>query len=213
MTLLSLLKAHLSGMPVEWHLCGGFAIDTFLQKVTRKHKDLDITVSFKDMLPCVSYLKSEGWRIVAPIGGGAFLPIDEALDNPSVYFDNIWCYREGASFITERFQDGRLEVVMDRTEQNTLDFIEVLFNNVADGNFYYLKNNAIVMPVDKAFQQIDGMSILSPEIILLYKTRTPNNKDYEQDFALTVAMLNEDQKYWLKRAMEVAYPEGHPWAI
>lgn len=44
-------------------LCGGFAIDAYLGKVTRKHKDIDITVSFHDMIECIRYLKSKGWEI------------------------------------------------------------------------------------------------------------------------------------------------------
>lgn len=46
MKLLDDLYNHLYDMKVDWHLCGGFAIDVFLGEITRKHKDKDITVSF-----------------------------------------------------------------------------------------------------------------------------------------------------------------------
>ncbi len=46
MKLFNEISEHLSGMDVEWYLCGGFAIDAYLGNITRKHKDIDITVSF-----------------------------------------------------------------------------------------------------------------------------------------------------------------------
>lgn len=49
MKLLDELREHLSDLKVQWHLCGGHAIDAYLGKETRKHKDLDITVSFEGM--------------------------------------------------------------------------------------------------------------------------------------------------------------------
>lgn len=44
MKLLEDLKKELSSISFEWHLCGGFALDIFLGKLTRKHKDVNITV-------------------------------------------------------------------------------------------------------------------------------------------------------------------------
>lgn len=61
MKLFNELSEHLCGMNVGWYLCGGFAIDAYLGNITRKHKDLDITVSFNDMKDCIQYLKSKGW--------------------------------------------------------------------------------------------------------------------------------------------------------
>jgi hypothetical protein len=49
MKLFNELSEYLSDMNVEWHLCGVFAIDAYLGKITRKHKDLDITASFDNI--------------------------------------------------------------------------------------------------------------------------------------------------------------------
>lgn len=50
MKLFNELNEHLSGMNVDWYLCGGFAIDAYFGNITRKYKDIDIdidiTVSF-----------------------------------------------------------------------------------------------------------------------------------------------------------------------
>lgn len=61
--------------------------------------------------------------------------------------------------------------------------------------------------------EIENISILSPEIILLYKTRNPGNSDYRQDFELAVEALQQDSRNWLEEAMKREYPEGHPWWI
>lgn len=60
--LLDDLYDHLYDMDVEWHLCGGFAIDAYLGNITRKHKGIDITVSFDDMIARIQYLKSRDGR-------------------------------------------------------------------------------------------------------------------------------------------------------
>lgn len=211
MKLIKELKEHLSDMKVAWHLCGGFAIDVFLGKETREHKDLDITVSFTDIRQCVNYLCKKGWRIVAPIGGGRFLPIGEALESDKYYFDNIWCYRDNADFIKVKDNGPFLNIEMEERNQSELDFIEVLFNKVDESNFYYLKNPKITLDVDKSVLNIGGVSILSPELILLYKTRNPENSAYQQDFKLTIAKLQNDEKNWLIESMRLEYPQGHPW--
>ncbi|MGM0882346.1 MAG: nucleotidyltransferase domain-containing protein [Bacillota bacterium] len=47
-SLISHARAHLSDHGFDWHVCGGGAIDVFLNKKTRIHKDLDIAVFWED---------------------------------------------------------------------------------------------------------------------------------------------------------------------
>lgn len=207
------LRTHLEDMKIPWHLCGGFAIDKYLGKKTRDHKDIDITVSKNDMHECTQYLKSKGWTIVAPIGGGKFLAIDDALNNDDCEFDNIWCFREDADFIKCTKKGDDLYYEMEERNQTTLDFIEVLFNKVDEDNFYYSKNESIIKSKEKAFIRLGEISILSPEIILLHKARNAMNPSYKNDFDLTFSRLNNEQTDWLIKAMEKEYPHGHPWLI
>jgi len=190
MKLLSELSEHLSGLKVEWHLCGGFAIDAYLGKVTRKHKDVDITVSFKDMMECIRYLKLKGWEIDAPVGNQRLVTVVYALQNSELYFDNIWCYKEGANFIKTEKIDGVFKYAkFVSREQTELDFIEVLFNKIENGVFYYKRNYNITREVHKAFIKKAEISILAPEIILLYKSRNSENSDYQYDYDM-VRLLN-----------------------
>lgn len=206
------LSEHLSGLNVEWHLCGGFAIDAYLRKITRKHKDVDITVSFENMKECIQYLKSKGWEIDAPIGNQRLVPVEFALQNSELYFDNIWCYKKDANFIETEKTDGVFKYTrfIDR-EQTELDFIEVLFNKIENGVFYYKRNYAITREVHKAFIKKGGISILAPEIVLLYKSRNSENSDYQHDYDMVINTLDKERYDWFINAMKIAYPKGHKW--
>ncbi len=210
--LLNELSEHLSGLKVEWHLCGGFAIDAYLGTITRKHKDVDITVSFYNMKECIRYLKSKGWEIDAPVGNQRLVPVEFALQNSELYFDNLWCYKKGANFLETEKTDGIFKYVrfIDR-EQTELDFIEVLFNKIENGIFYYKRNYNITREVRKAFIKKHGISILAPEIVLLYKSRNSENSDYQHDYDMVINILDKERYNWFMNAMKIAYPKGHKW--
>jgi len=212
MNLIDDLRRHLLEMEVDWHLCGGFAIDVYLGRPTRKHKDIDITVSFEDLPGCIDYLKSKGWEIDAPVGGQRLVPVETALKSRDLSFDNIWCCRKDAGLIRTVKQEGIYRYVEfpDR-EQTELDYIEVLFNKVEKGIFYYGKNHEIKRDAGKAFIQKGKFSILAPEIILLYKSRNHEKREYQMDFDRAVHQLEKERYDWLLQAMNVEYPEGHPW--
>jgi hypothetical protein len=149
MKLFNELSEHLSGMNVEWYLCGGFAIDAYLGSITRKHKDIDITVSFNDMKECIQYLKAKGWEIDAPIGNKRLVPVEFALQHSELKFDNIWCYKKGVDFINTEKTDGPFKYMkFINREQTKLDFIEVMFNKIENGIFYYQKNHNITIDID-----------------------------------------------------------------
>lgn len=212
MKLLDELYNHLCDMNVEWHLCGGFAIDVYLGVITRRHKDIDITVSFDDMELCIQYLKSKGWEIDAPIGNQRLVPIEFALEHKELYFDNIWCYKKDNDFIKTEKTDGVFKYMkfIDR-EQTELDFIEVLFNKVENGIFYYRKNHNIMINTDMAFIKKDRISMLAPEVILLYKSRNHENNDYKHDYDSVIDKLEKERYDWFINTMNIEYPEGHPW--
>lgn len=149
MKLLDDLCNHLHDIDVDCHLCGEFAIDAYLGEITRKHKDIDITVCFDDMKVCIQYLKSKGWEIDAPVGNQRLLSVEIALERSDLYFDNIWCYKEGADFINTEKTDGVFKYMeFIAREQTELDFIEVLFNKVENGIFYYQKNQNVMANTD-----------------------------------------------------------------
>jgi len=206
------LSEHLSGMNVEWYLCGGFAIDAYLGNITRKHKDIDITVSFDNIKDCIQYLKSKGWEVDAPVGNQRLVPVEFALQHSKLYFDNIWCYKKGADFLKIEKTDGPFKYMkFINREQTELDFIEVMFNKIENGIFYYQKNHNITLDIHSAFIKKEDINILAPEIILLYKSRNCENSDYQHDFDMVINNLNKERYDWFINAMNIAYPKGHIW--
>lgn len=206
------LCEHLAGMNIEWYLCGGFSIDAYLSDITRKHKDIDITVSFNDMKQCIQYLKSKGWEIDAPVGNQRLVSVEFALEHSELYFDNIWCYKKGANFIKTEKIDGPFKYMkFINREQTELDFIEVMFNKIENGVFYYQKNNNITRDIYNAFIKKGEINILAPEIVLLYKSRNYENSDYQHDFDVVINRLEKERYNWFINAMKIAYPKGHKW--
>jgi hypothetical protein len=61
----------MAGYAHPWAVCGGWAIDLFLARQTREHKDVD--VARRDQLQVRAYLVARGWRlqITHSVGGVA----------------------------------------------------------------------------------------------------------------------------------------------
>lgn len=59
----------LSGLNCQWFVCGGWAIDLFLNRVTREHKDVDIAIARRDQFEMRDYLKRRGWKLEKAAGG------------------------------------------------------------------------------------------------------------------------------------------------
>ncbi len=212
MELIKELAKHLNDIDIKWYLCGGLAIDEYIEKQTRTHKDVDITVSFNDAESCIKYLKAKGWIIFAPIGSGRFVEVDVALNSDEYYFDNIWCFKEDADFIRTKAVEGPISYLeYAEREQKELDFIEVMFNKIEKDTFYYDKNHDITMSLDKVGVEKDGILLLAPEIILLHKTRNPSSSSYKSDFDNAFAKLSDDRRKWLLDAMSIEYKDGHQW--
>jgi len=197
MKLLDELTTLMNGIDLDWHLCGGYAIDVFLGDETRKHKDIDVTITFADLNKCIDFFKSKGWRIEAPVGEGRLVPIEYAITHPELNFNNLFCFRKQES--------------IPSAESTEIDFVEVLFNRVSNGLFYYKRNHLITRSVEKAFVKVGDLSILAPEIVLLYKSTDSNNPDYQHDFDVSVGKLDQECLDWFVSAMNISYPQGHPW--
>ncbi|WP_165972406.1 nucleotidyltransferase domain-containing protein [Paenibacillus piri] len=74
-----------------WSVCGGRAIDLFLGKQTRVHKDLDIAVFWEDRNSIIALMLAKGWKVFEACGGGV---IRELFDKQEIPFDNrnLFCF-------------------------------------------------------------------------------------------------------------------------
>jgi hypothetical protein len=63
------LGALLAELQCPWYICGGWALDLYLNRVTREHKDIDIAVARSDQWVVREYLRRRGWRLEKVSGG------------------------------------------------------------------------------------------------------------------------------------------------
>ena len=211
MNLVNHLNDFMLKMQIDYAICGGHAIDLFLGKKTRPHKDLDVVVYWEDRDKVVQYMLDEGWDIYEPCGTAYLHKITNVADQKRVR-SNIWCVKPSNKQykFTEREKD-MYEVDFNNSEQTDLDYIEFLFNTRKDGDFLYARNHDVKMGLDKAVFMVNGIPCLAPEIVLLYKSTAADEPDYQLDFDNAIKEMTEEQSLWLKESLVVMFPDGHKW--
>lgn len=60
-----------------------------------------------------------------------------------------------------------------------------------------------------SFESPAGLPVLAPEIVLLYKSSSP--EEYGEDFRNVAPALSAETRAWLRRALDPVSP-GHAWA-
>jgi hypothetical protein len=174
----------LANLQCSWGVAGGWALDLFLDRITRKHQDIEVAIFRADQLILQDYFASRGWSIEYvdngqlvswPIGERLVLPVHE-----------IWC-RENKSRI------------------------EVLLNECEDDAFVFRRDSRIRAPVERTFiRSNSGIPVLAPEIVLLYKSKRARDPKEQQDFSSVVDTLDVEQRRWLAESIAVIDPD-HPW--
>lgn len=212
LNLLNQLNDYLKNINIDYAICGGSAIDLFVGRKTRPHKDLDVAVFGEDRDKIVLYMLEMGWNIYEPCGCEYLHKITDVADQKRIK-TNIWCVKPSSSHY--RFTDHghkMYAVEQDGMEQENLDFIEFLFNKRKDGNFLYSRNNEIHRNMEKAILLSEtNIPYLAPEIVLLYKSTALYNPEYKQDFDVALTKLDTNSREWLKNALVCMFPEGHEW--
>lgn len=168
-----------------WAICGGWAIDLFLGKVTRLHKDVDVAIPRQSQLQVQARLLELGWTLnVAHKGELTPWGENEFLELP---VHTIWA-RKGK------------------------EFFELLLNDWTETEFVYRRDHRISLPVEQAIRFRNCIPFLAPEVVLLYKSNDFDNSINRADLAAALPNLNEEQKSWLRHAL--ALPDSnHPWLI
>ena len=177
---------HLTDLTIPWWICGGWAIDVFLGRMNRAHKDVDIAILRKDQLAAQAYLSARGWTL-EKAQSGRLIPwaVGEIL---SVSVHVVWC----------------------RNPQFEPDFLEILLNEADETHFRFRRDPSITRRLDRAFLQAGfGLPILAPEIVLLYKAKG-DSEENRTDFQSVLPHLDAEQRTWLGNALKKLHP-GHEW--
>jgi len=94
------------GFPHPWCICGGWAIDLFVNRVSRQHKDVDIAIGRRDQLALRSHFVAQGWALEKAVDGQLAPWMEGEFIELPVH--TIWCKNPNVQ----------------------PDFVEVLFNEV-----------------------------------------------------------------------------------
>ncbi len=215
------LNDYLAKADIDWAICGGDAIDMFVGKQTRDHKDIDVAVFWDEREQLLTYLLQGNWRIFEPENG--LLREVTNLQNDYRKKDNLWCILNSSSaYYIEKDHGDFYQITTSRKQQVSLDFIEFLFND-RDGNSFLYKRNHNIKLGNAILHDFNGIPFLAPEMVLLYKSVFTRYLDssrpedismvncYRHDFNMSLPLLTIEQKYWLKNALLVCYPDGHEW--
>ena len=176
----------LRDLPCPWFVCGGWALDLFLGRVTRTHKDVDVAVARDDQFVVRDYLRRPGWALEKAMDGELTPWADgERLDLPA---HAVWC----------------------RNDNHDPDFFEVLLNEIDDGRFRFRRDQSVTLARGRlSFRHSSGLPVLAPEVVLLYKSNRP--EEYDADFRRAVQALAGEGRAWLKNALGKLFAR-HPWA-
>ena len=173
-------------LPCPWFVCGGWAIDLFLNRVTRSHKDVDLAVARDDQFEVRDYLRQRGWKLEKALGG-ELIPWTggERLALP---VHTLWC----------------------TNDKHDPDFIVLLLNEMSEEQFKFRRDQSITLARERmSFESSSGLPVLAPEIVLLYMSNRP--EEYDADFQNTAGLLAEGRRVWLKGALNKLFAQ-HPWA-
>jgi hypothetical protein len=177
----------LNDLQCTWGVAGGWALDLFLDRITRKHQDIEVTIFREDQLILQHYFSSRGWSLEYVLNGKLISwPTGERLRLP---VHEIWC----------------------RISCGPLGRIEVLLNECEDDAFVFRRDFRIRAPIERAFVRSNsGILVLAPEIVLLYKSRRAMDRKEQQDFSNMLDALDVERRQWLAESIAANDPE-HPW--
>jgi hypothetical protein len=181
------IAALLAAFERPWYICGGWAIDLFLNRPTRAHKDVDVALARNDQLAAQRYFMQRGWSLeVAEDGQLLLWGAGEWLALPAHV---IWC----------------------RHASHDPNFCELLFNEIDEREFRFRRDQGITLPRERlGLTSACGLPILAPEIVLLYKSKNSDHGGNNADFRQALPLLEDERRAWLRAALERMQPE-HPW--
>ena len=206
------LKDFMAESNFPWAVCGGFALDLFLGRNIRPHGDIDLCLLEKDREAAKEYALGNGWRVYEFRGWGKVRPLGWGM--PSDPGRNLMCVGDGCDLV--KFypceEEGMLYHQFLHTGMKEFHYLEFLFNSTDGADLVLDQRSGVRRELSKAFLLRDGIPYLAPEIVLLYKASNSENPAYQLDFDETYPALNQEQKIWFLRGMNLLYPQGHPWA-
>ena len=189
----------MASYPGRWSMCGGWAVDAWLGRVSREHGDIDLSVFVDEQRALHEHLRD--WQLLAhdaawePGGGDQWWDGTRHLGFPSHIHaraperagampkDGIATAEDG--FFLDIQVDDRAG---DAWIVNPDPEVSILF-----------ERGVLMSPW--------GLPTASPEVLLFFKARELRRRD-KADFAALLPLLSGEQRGWLRDAILAL---GHPW--
>lgn len=185
--------------PAAWSLCGGWAVDAWLGRVSRDHGDIDLSVFVEDQQMLFEQLP--GWQLLAhdaawePGHGDMWWDGRRPLANPSHIHGR------------PRERAGAMPANGIATTEDGF-VLDIQIDARVGDEWVLLHDPMISLPLDRAVQPSPwGLPTASPEVLLFFKSRDLRRRD-KTDFAATLPLLTSEQRTWLHDAITAL---GHPW--
>ncbi len=179
-----------------WSICGGWAVDAWLGRVTRDHGDVDISVFIQDQRALFDHLA--GWQLIAHdrhVDGGTSEPWDgRRLDLPG--------HIHGRLDAGERLPDR-----LDAASQQGFG-LDILLDDRSGDDWILSRQPRISLALRNGVQQSPwGLPTVVPEVLLFFKARELRRRD-KLDFLALLPHLTAEQRDWLRNSISLV---GHPW--
>jgi hypothetical protein len=186
----------MSTFQAPWALCGGWAVDAWLGRLTRDHGDIDIAVFVQDQQALFDHLA--GWQLVAHdpyTSDDTSAPWD---GRPLGVPGHLHCRLDTGEAMPER---------VDSAEEQGFG-LDIQLNERSGEDCILLGEPRISLPLTDAVRKSPwGVPAVVPEALLFYKSIDLRRRD-KLDFAELLPHLSADRRKWLREAIEQV---GHPW--
>jgi GrpB protein len=175
----------MAGFARPWHISSGWALDLFLGRVTRVHHDVDVEIARVDSLILQQHLLTRGWKFVTPNEGK--LEVWQSNTPLELPRHQGHAHRNGA-------------------------MIDVLFTEMDEAIWHYRRMPSVIRTIERAsLRTSSGIPYLAPELVLLFKSRSTQDRPKDQvDFERVYEHLELERRAWLKWALTATDPT-HRW--
>lgn len=178
------VNRRLKDVSAPWAVVGGWAIDLFLGRETRRHIDIEIEIP-RSSFDAVR-MQLAGYRLHS-VGDGELRPLTTAAPMPE---DRHQCW-----VLDEAAGKWRLDVMCVPGDAQV---------------WRYRRHEEIDAPRERMVRRSDrGVPFLVPEGVLLYKAKYFQEKD-EADFTNALPEMTREARVWLRDALQRVHPD-HSW--
>jgi hypothetical protein len=173
----------LEGLEPAWWVVGGWAIEAFTG-VAREHEDIDLAIFRRDLPAARSHLERD-WHLWA------------ASEHGLVHL------------APGRRMPEHAEQVWVRAHASAPWRAELLLTPDAGGRWQFKRDPTVILTLEDATWECDGIRYLRPELVLAHKVRQSRPKD-DADLAAALPLLGLPERDWLAVFIDRHAP-GHPW--